>query len=114
MELNLIHQELLTDATFAQSLPEAIKGKIGSLNQMVEQYNAAPNDDSAVKINKISAKLWHDIKDFEESDRPEETDPPALPIDPPIAPVPPVDPPVPPVPPVEPVSLAERRRRYRE
>ena len=70
----LLHQELLTNLSPEQAaqLPDAIKTKIASLDKMLTQYEAAPSPATFEKIELLSGRLWHEIKDFLEKDLPDE------------------------------------------
>ena len=71
MELNLIHNELLAELAWpTDKFPADVTAKLQAIDQMEAEYNAAPTPEGKIKIEKASGKLWHQIKDLEEADRP--------------------------------------------
>lgn len=72
---NLIHRELLAEVSVAD-LPANIQSKITLVDQMATSHEAAPDAELFNKIEKTSAKLWHEIKDWSERERPDENEQP--------------------------------------
>ena len=73
---NLVHKELIAEIGWPiEKYSEVIQNKIQALAQMEADFaaNPAPGPEDKLKIDKASARLWHDIKDYEEAGRPDDT-----------------------------------------
>ena len=106
MEPTLLHRQTLTECNLqADSLPEGLKSKVSALEQKISDFEKSPTAEEKGKIETISGKLAHAIKDFSENERPDDVTPPVVEEVPPIPPVVEEVPPIPPVveevPPVE-------------
>lgn len=114
--LKLPHRTLLTECNFTIETisDEALKGQLQQLEASIAEYEKAPDEKTGKKIEALSAKLQHKIKDLSEASLPEEP-----PVDTtkqqPLEEIPTsITPPPPPPPPVdeeESASFFERRRK---
>jgi hypothetical protein len=119
-----IHLELLESLKdSADKFPDEIKTKLASIDSLSAKFEAEPSEELKKQIEQLSAKMWHNLKDWEEQDLPEtvENDPPAPPAnEEPVPPVPPVDnqgreddvPPPPPAPDLEEEEQEPGRRNF--
>lgn len=139
--LTLLHRQTMADCTTqleANPLTEALKSKVDALELKIKTFEDTPEadrkEDDKKKIETISGKLAHAIKDHVETNLPDDDNPPVPPVppveEPPVPPVTTEEPPVPPItpddntPPVttdEPIeeesqgrTLLERNRLRRE
>ncbi len=78
-KLNPIHKDLIAELNLTKEvLSQSESGaqlfeKISALDERIAAYDGQDEADGK-NINQASARLWHDIKDWEENDRPDETD----------------------------------------
>ena len=88
MEPTLLHRQTLTECNLqADSLPEGLKSKVSALEQKISDFEKSPTAEEKGKIETISGKLAHAIKDFSENERPDDVTPPVVEEVPPIPPV---------------------------
>lgn len=106
MELEITHRSFdnYDEIISSPNFPEELKARIGTIDNLIAEHEQSPNEDLALKIKQQSAYLWHKIKDFTESELPEDIEetPPTPPVeDTPPAPLAEETPPAPPTEEVE-------------
>jgi hypothetical protein len=71
MELTLLHRQILSDNSLdISSLPEGLQTKVNALEQKISDFEKSPTEQDKEKIETLSGKLAHAIKDYSENDRP--------------------------------------------